>query len=707
MDEPSVLDYLKEKINPANWGKQGVIQIPESGKPPEEEPQLQPQEKAHGTFLWKPLLALLLALLAQRLLEPTAQKSTLAVILYVAAAVFAVIAVYKNEWLLAEVHPEETQAMSMNVKTVPLLVSLPLILLSFLVLSDNTFTFFNVLVWFLTIFFAVYAFWIPQHKFDLKTTGQKIAAYLKKPFLNIHLSPWSLLVLAVFLLTAFFHLYKIATVPLDMTSDHAEKLLDINRILGGQYSIFLPNNGGREAMQFYLVSAMVKWLGAGLNFATLKLSMAIMFLLGQLFVYLLGKEIGNRWTGLLAMLFIGIASWPNILERAGMRLVLVTVFVAPVLYFLFRAFRRSNRNDFVLTGIFLGIGLWGYTSYRIMPVVVFLAILVYALHQNDKEKMKEAFLGLGMIALIALIFFLPMLRFAIQYPDAFNYRSLSRMTSIESNTTIDYVRVFLSNTWVALIMPFWKDGSTWVNSVTDRPALDVIMAAFYALGIVLMIVRYIKTRHWQDLFLLISVPVLLLPSILALAFPVENPSLSRAGGAVIPILLIAVFAFQSLFSSLWQKAATAFSKGAVTALALALVLLSANQNYDLVFNQFNNQFERSTWNTNQMGQVCKDFIDSVGDADTCYVSGLAYWADTRLVAMTAGYVDKDFALWPKDYATVQGDPRAKLFIVRANQTQDLETLHQMFPGGYETYHHSDIPDHDFVAFMVPAIVQQP
>ncbi len=483
MDEPSVLDYLKEKINPRNWGKEGGIELPPA-EPSEPKPV---RESAFAHFAWKPLAALFFALVAQGLLEPTAPKPTFAIILYVFAAIITILAIYQQEWLLPTLRAEESSAMEPGVRMTPLLVSLPLILLSLLTLKDNTFTAFNVFIWFLTLFFAVYAFWVPQHKFDLKVFYTRITAFVKDPSVNIHISAWTVLVVAVFLLSAFFHLYQIDSVPLDMTSDHAEKLLDVQRILNGQYSIFMPSNGGREAMQFYIVTALIKWFGAGINMTTLKLSMGLMFMLGLIFVYLLGKEVGNRWTGLLAMLFLGFASWPNILERSGMRLVLGVVFVAPVLFYLFRGFRRSNRNDFVLAAIFLGMGLWGYTAYRIMPVVVALAILLYVLHQKDSSKRKEAWLVLGMMALISLIFFLPILRFAIQYPNDFSYRSLSRMTSIEVQTSANLIGVFFSNTWNALLMPFWKDGSTWVNSVTDRPALDVISAALYALGIVVLL----------------------------------------------------------------------------------------------------------------------------------------------------------------------------------------------------------------------------
>jgi len=216
-----------------------------------------------------------------------------------------------------------------------------------------------------------------------------------------------------------------------------------------------------------------------------------------------------------------------------------------------------------------------------------------------------------------------------------------------------------------------------------------------------MIVRWFKTRRWQDLFLLLAIPVLMLPSILALAFPNENPSLSRAGGAVVPIIIVAAIGFQSVITSLWQKVRGVVSRVLVVILALGIVALSAGQNYDLVFNQYNTGYANATWNTKEMGNVCKDFIDSVGAPDTCYVVGLAYWVDTRLVAMVAGYPTMDYALWPKDIQATTADPRAKMFIVKADHADALVLLTKIYPNGFKTLHKSTIPGRDFYAYFVP------
>ena len=77
----------------------------------------------------------------------------------------------------------------------------------------------------------------------------------------------------------------------------------------------------------------------------------------------------------------------------------------------------------------------------------------------------------------------------------------------------------------------WDDGEIWVHSVIHRPALDVVSGALFLIGVVLLSIRYIRKRRWLDLFLILSIPLLTMPSILSLAFPGENPALNRAGGA--------------------------------------------------------------------------------------------------------------------------------------------------------------------------------
>jgi len=252
----------------------------------------------------------------------------------------------------------------------------------------------------------------------------------------------------------------------------------------------------------------------------------------------------------------------------------------------------------------------------------------------------------------------------------------------------------------------WNNGGIWVHSVPNRPALDVVTGALFLIGVVLLVVRYAQRRHWLDLFLLLSIPILLLPSILSLAFPDENPSLNRTAGALVPAFLVAALALDGLIST--------FGDGrgrSMLALALTAVLLweSASQSYQLVLHQFDDNFRQNAWNSSDMGAVIKGFGALNGETDTAWVVPFPYWVDTRLVGMAAGIPNRDFAIWPEQLPTTLQISGPKLFIVKAsltdataNDQKSVDMLGQLYPQGSLSLHRSPLPGHDFWVFLVPA-----
>ncbi len=88
---------------------------------------------------------------------------------------------------------------------------------------------------------------------------------------NLKLPRWTLLVLAVVAVIAFFRIYNLSGIPSEPFSDHAEKILDVYDVSQGQTHIFFPRNTGREAIQMYL-TLVVSWIfGTGLSFLSLKI----------------------------------------------------------------------------------------------------------------------------------------------------------------------------------------------------------------------------------------------------------------------------------------------------------------------------------------------------------------------------------------------------------------------------------------------------
>ena len=76
----------------------------------------------------------------------------------------------------------------------------------------------------------------------------------------------------------------------------------------------------------------------------------------------------------------------------------------------------------------------------------------------------------------------------------------------------------------------------------------------YFLGIAGLLIRYIRKRNWMDLFLLVSIPMLMMPSILSLAYPGENPSLNRSAGAIVPVFVVIGLALEATLRTLKETA---------------------------------------------------------------------------------------------------------------------------------------------------------
>ena len=723
--EPTVLDYVKSLLRGKPLAIPELQPAPEASQPfaeqtqeqtlaaseqsqPEGEqaaPEAVPENRTAGVSLpWRSLLALGIALLAQISLMPRPNRVWLpGLILYLCSAGVLVWAVWKGEWLPAELPEAEERPEDYQVRSRWLYISLPLALAAFLTLGGNRFTKLNVTLWVLAIIFTCVAFW--QGELPIRGWWRWLNEHLQFPW-KLSLSSWTLLVIGCLALVVFFRAYRLTQVPPEMVSDHAEKLLDVWDVLHGQTSIFFPRNTGREAIQMYLTAGIIQLFHTGYTFLSLKLGTILAGLLTLPYIYLLGKELANRRVGLFAVLFAGIGYWPNVISRVGLRFPLYPLFVAPTLYYLIRGLRTSNRNDFILAGLALGIGLHGYTPIRILPILVVVAVGLFLLHPQAKGKRLQVVSGFLVLVLISLIVFLPLLRFALEFPTLFDFRAFSRLGITESALPGPALVIFLKNLWNASIMYFWSDGNIWVHSVTGSPALDIVSAALFFLGVILLLVRYIRRRTWQDLVLLISVPILMLPSILSLAFPDENPALNRAGGAIIPVFVIVAIALDGLMSGVEKRMPTKTGSAFAWGIALVLIFFSSLGNYNLVFNQYQRAFELASWNTSEMGSVIHDFGDIYGGTNNAYVVPYPYWVDTRLVGMNAGDPTRDFAIPPDQIASTLNFPQPKMFLVNPQDEADLNLLRQLFPQGTVTNYVSRVGK-DFYIYMVPEAASAP
>ncbi|MFH2040348.1 MAG: glycosyltransferase family 39 protein [Chloroflexota bacterium] len=694
MQEPSVLDYVRSKLK--FWRSEKLELPPDDDNLTEPESEPVP---GRGRVPWRSLLAVVLALIGQRTFEPPSQNWMVGIGFYLMSAAFLIWAILRSEWKLAPIRSAEVSLDPQSVRLTALIPAGFFALAAFALFGGNLFNALNLTLWILAIVFLFWAFWLRESNGGGFWT--RLKNFLVQEPWQFRISRWDALVIVAIILVVFFRIYQINGVPAEPFSDHAEKILDVYDVSMGQYHIFFPRNTGREGLQMYLTVAVAALFGTGLSFLSLKIGTVLCGLATLPYMYLLGKEIGNRKVGLIALLITGITYWPNIISRVGLRFPLYPLFVAPVLYYLVRGLQRSRRNDFILAGFFLGLGLHGYSPYRIMPILVVFAIFLYLLHRQSAGNRKQIWGWLGLIVITSLFVFLPLLRYWLQNPDIFAYRAFSRLGSVEQALPGEWWQILLSNTWNALKMLNWSDGEIWVHSIPYRPALDLVSAGFFILGLILLLIRYLRERNWLDLFLILSIPFLMLPSILSLAFPSENPAMNRAAGAFIPVFLVIALAVEGLLEGIQSVMTRNSGKYLAWGVAGILLIISASQNYALVFDQYAWQFRLNSWNSSEMGQVIKQFEQTYGSADNTWIIPYPYWVDTRLPGVWAGIPNRDFAVWPEQLQETIPVQGVKLFIYNVDDTKNAELLKAYYPYGANSRFVSKTPNHDFMIFFVP------
>ena len=680
MNEPSVLDYIKSLFNKKPERLRFSL--------PEDNSSKQSKRKKYlikESFPFQSVVGVCLAFVAQLFLEPPHRYTIFAGVFYV----FAGYLIWRDfSPSTIQIKRPPMKQSGDTIRLISFSLSLILLIISFFLFSNNRFTLLNGTIWVAALVFFFISVWekTPKGKITLPRDNH-----------------WHLILILSFSIAVFLRFYQLAQVPGEMFSDHAEKLLDVSDVLRGQYSIFFPRNTGREAFQFYLTALIVKTFGTGITFISLKIGTALAGLLTLPYIYLLGKELADRWVGLAALFFAGIAYWPNVISRVGLRFPLYALFAAPAIYYLVLGLRYGHRNHFILAGIAIGLGLHGYSPFRIVPLVALVGFGFALFANSSRIYRKKMVWYFSLMAFTALIIFLPLLRYALENPVIFGIRAFSRLTAIEQVLPEPVFKVFLTNLWNALTMFFYSNGEIWVHSVPYRPALDVISAVFLFFGIIILLKDFAYQRRWENLFLLALIPLLMLPSILSLAFPRENPSLNRTSAAIIPVFIVSGYGFVNLSKRINQKLKDRITKNLFFSLIAVLLICACFLNYKLVFNDYSQQYLQKAWNTSEIGAVINGFVADGGDPNLAFVIPYPHWVDTRLVGINAGYPDKDYALQLEQIFDTRDLPDPKIFIIFPEDQKTIQEIMNVYPEARAKTFISKQPGKNFIIIRIDGI----
>jgi hypothetical protein len=602
------------------------------------------------------------------------------------------------------------------------LMLLPLALtsatLAFLWASNNTYRWYGIVAWLLAVGLFLLLFWERSPGRPRRWLGFDRDGW--------HLSWTSLAVIGLVLVGFWFRFWRLAELPPEMTSDQIEKLLDVHDLVSGQRPIFFVRNTGREPWQFYWTLMFIRLFDLDTKFFALKLGTAAVSLLTLPGVYLLGRELFGRWVGLWATLFTAVASWPVILSRVGLRFPFAPAVTAWSLLYLLRGLRDGQRNDFLLLGIWLGIGIHGYTAFRAMPLAVAVCwglawLLSLRLRRRSAAGIANSsvvprsgpssLLRNGLLTvLIALVVFIPLGRFSLEHPADFWQRSFSRIADPDQPMPDGPLLTFLKNLWNQALMFHWEGDDVWVNTLENEPVLDPLLGGLLVLGSVIALWRGLRLRDLSTSLLLISGAILILPSALSLAYPIEIPSVVRTGGAIPAVMTLAALPvglwMERNFPTLRAGAKGLMPQGwrrwllALGALALAVAVTAIN--YKRYFSDYREQYYRRALNTTEIAATIRGFIDSGGDAANAWIIAWPHWIDTRGAGIEIGDPTWNNVILEIEELEAHVDqPRPRFYVLYRDDRTSRERLQALFPEGWTTFYISERRHRNFYLFYVP------
>jgi 4-amino-4-deoxy-L-arabinose transferase-like glycosyltransferase len=576
-------------------------------------------------------------------------------------------------------------------------------LVAWLNLAGNRFTLLGLLAWIGCCIAFAAAFWT-----FTQGPAPRVAAMVSRTRegLTVH-APWAALSLLLLLaLTVFMRFHQLPVVPPEPNSDHVEKLLDVNDVLNGRYYIFFERNTGREPMQFYLIAAIIRLFDTGLTFLSLKLSNAVMGVVTVTGVYLLGREVGGHRLGFVAAFFVAVSMWAVAPSRIGLRYPFAPAFTSLALWSLLRALRTMRPNEWLVAGLILGAGLYGYTAFRMMPVAAVTIVLLKLLfdHRTHLRAIASTVYGFTLYVIMAGLVFLPLARYMTESPEMFWYRSLTRATSLEAPVQEGMV---LGYTLLRTLGMFnWVGDEVWVSALRGRPVLDAVSGGLLVLGFVYTLFVLSRQRPFLASVLLLGSFLLLLPSALSIAFPNESPSVVRAGGAIPLIALLIALAIRYLYHRLRELWLPSWGRAAATSLVGAMLLAMLLLNYQRYFDTYLTEYRRSAMNTVEVADRMRDYLSLVGDTDHMAIKGWPHWLDARSLGIQLGDVHWDITHSSMELepllAVVPQDGQPFLFVLHPQDYLAQIELKQAFPSGVIISYESQAPEHDYLFFVVPA-----
>jgi 4-amino-4-deoxy-L-arabinose transferase-like glycosyltransferase/sugar lactone lactonase YvrE len=379
----------------------------------------------------------------------------------------------------------------------------------------------------------------------------------------------------------FFRFYQLDSAPEGVWYDEAQQGNVALRMLSdptfrpvylGRYDVHLP------ALHIYWQAIAIALLGP--TIVALRLVTTLVGLVSVVGTYALARQLFGVPVALAAGLLVAVERWHVNFSRTAMNGILAPTVALGVFYFALRGLQTGSRLDMALAGVCLGLGIYSYTPFNMVPLILGCTVLALFLRANSPRSLLAArWRGLVLMLAVAVVVMVPMLRYIAE--DREGYTERMRVASVfrEGKSTDQAVADLVENVRRHLLMLHYRGDPNGRHNLPGEPMVDPITGALLVLGLAYSLRHVRRPEH----ALLVSWLILgVVPGVLSLEF--EAPQGLRSILLTPVVALLPALVIGWLLGRAWE-ARRRLGGSAVALPAAALIGLAGWANFDTFFNR--------------------------------------------------------------------------------------------------------------------------
>lgn len=294
----------------------------------------------------------------------------------------------------------------------------------------------------------------------------------------------------------FLRFWQLNTIPPGIHYDEAYN--GLNALWANEHhewKIFYPENTGREGLHINVIALFVGIFGntnMGLRFANAL--WGSLTLVG--FFFLLRELKFSRLSILVGTFMIATSFWHLVFSRTAYRAIMVPLIIVWMFYFFWKAVNspRYRVYNYILAGIFLGIGFHTYIAFRIAPIIVFIVGLSFVLTRKSflKKYWKH-------VIIFTITFLLSALPIFIYFSDHFkDFISRSEAVSVFNAPNASFSQAFGKSLGKHLWAFFVEGDGNPRHNFNKQPLLPSAWSVLFAIGFIISL-KEIGKELWSGL----------------------------------------------------------------------------------------------------------------------------------------------------------------------------------------------------------------